>query len=286
MKNTTTLLLFLISTSFAIKIKIRTPKATSPTTGGDPTGGWKVKRGCRKAAPNVKMGSLFSLYAEQLYNIFNDPINELLLVRHEAQVVAGMNRRFIFRVRDKQTGDVLYIGMSIYVDLQGAVRITGYLESFDIDTIVNALGFSGRKQFRYRCGEMNADATAGFEAWANSLISGGGFSQGGTGSFDNTLDNFDNFGSTTTTTSQPTNYGTTSGFQNQFTNNYQPQPVPQVVTQPVPQVVTQPVIQHTSDPFGGSDSPFEEKTININITGRNPDGSKFLIGSSRPKRGD
>lgn len=267
--------LLLLTPSLAIKIKIRTPKGQSTSPSTPAPGGWRVKRSCKRIAPNVEMGSVFSIYAEQLYNIFNDPINELLLVRHEAQVVAGMNRRMIFRVRDKQTNDTLYIGISVYIDLQGSVRVTGYLESFDISVIVNALGFSGNKQFRYRCGEMNAGAVDGFKNWANNLLNMGNFGQ--QGNLDN-FDNFDDFNGQQGFNNQQ-GFKNQPGFNNQPQNNYgnnfdlgsQPQYTPQ---QPAQQ----------QDPFGGSDSPFEEKTININIEGRHPDGSKFLIGSSRPKK--
>ena len=269
--KTTFITLLLISFSLSIKIKFRTPRnpSTSPTSPAP--GSWSVKRGCRRAAPKVSMGSLFSIYAQQLYNIFNDPINELLLVRHEAQVVAGTNRRFIFRVRDKQTNDMLYIGMSIFVDLQGGVRVTGYLESFDINSIVNVLGFSGSKQYRYRCGAMNDDATAGFEEWANTLAQGGGFNQGGN------FDNFDNFDTNNQSGQTGNNYP-----NNSYPQNNQNTHVPQQPTY-VPQQQTHVPQQQTHDPFGGNDSPFEEKTININIEGTRPDGSKFLIGSARPK---
>lgn len=253
------LALLLISASLSIKIKIRTPKSGSSGPGMPAPGGWSVNRSCGAVAPNVEMGSLFSLYAEQLYSIFNDPINELLLVKHESQVVAGMNRRMIFRVRDRQTNDKLYIGISIYVDLQGGVRITGYLESFVLQDIIAALGFTNSKLFRYRCNGLSDAATGGFDSWARTLFSGG------TGSFTQTgpmdpLDNFDQYG---------------NNNQSNYNPNYQN---PHQHSQP-------PVHQNMNqDPFGGSDSPFEEKTININIEGTRPDGSKFLIGSSRPKK--
>ena len=196
-------------------------------------GGWNTNRSCGPIAPQVEVGSLFSIYAEQLYNIFNDPVNELLLVKHERQVVAGVNHRLIFRVRDKQTNDKLYIGMTLFVDLQGGVRVTGYLESFTLNDIVSALGFSNARLFRYRCNDLNNVASMGFTDWARQLV-GGGFSQNSSGDDFNDFDNFD------------------QNNQNQShsnpNNNYVPVPP-----------------QPTQDQFGGSDSPFEEKTININI---------------------
>jgi len=239
------LALLLLSTTMSIKIKIRTPKSSGSSSQGQ-TGVWNTNRTCGPIAPQVEVGSLFSIYAEQLYSIFNDPINELLLVKHERQIVAGVNHRIIFRVRDKQTNDKLFIGMSLYVDLQGNVRVTGYLESFNKNDIVKALGFSNGRLFRYRCNDLNNVASSGFVNWAQSLL--GGLSQ--SSSHQDDLSGFDDF-------NQP---------QNQASYGHVPQQ-----TQPA------------QNQFGGDDSPFEEKTININIRGRNPDGSQFLIGSSRPK---
>ena len=238
----------LISASLSIKIKIKTPRTGGGGGSSPAPGGWNTNRTCGTIAPQIQMGTIFSIYAEQLYNIFNDPINELLLVKHERQIVAGVNHRMIFRVRDKQTNDKLYIGMSLFVDLQGGVRVTGYLESFELQDIVNALGFNDGRLFRYRCNDLNGQAVQGFTDWARELArdvvcqnNGGGF---------NDLDPLDN------------------GSQYNPNSGYQPQPQPQ------PQ---------TSDPFGGDNGPFE-KTININIRGRHKDGTPFLIGSSRPKK--
>jgi len=257
--KTTFFALLLISTSLAIKIKIRTPKNQQASDSGAPisTGGWNTIRHCNPIAPNINVATLFSLYAEQIQSICSDPINELLLVKHESQIVAGTNHRLIFRIRDKQTNDKLYFGFSLFVDLQGGVRITGYLESFNLSEIVQALGFSNKRLFRYRCNNLSDSAVLGFNDWARELL-GGGVSQ--TAPMDD-LDNFDQ-------------------------NNFQTQPTyggqaPVQHTQPT--YGGQAPVQHTQPSFGGSDSPFEEKTININIRGRNPDGSQFLIGSSRPK---
>jgi hypothetical protein len=256
------LALLLLSTTMSIKIKIRTPRSSGSSSSQGQTGGWNTNRSCGPIAPQVDVGSLFSIYAEQLYSIFNDPINELLLVKHERQIVAGVNHRIIFRVRDKQTNDKLFIGMSLYVDLQGNVRVTGYLESFDKNDIVKALGFSNGRLFRYRCNDLNNVASSGFVNWAQSLI--GGLSQ--TSSHQDDLSGFDDF-------NQPQTHNQPSYGQ------VPPQTQPSYGQVP-PQ--TQPV----QNQFGGDDSPFEEKTININIRGRNPDGSQFLIGSSRPKATD
>ena len=173
--KTTFFALLLISTSLAIKIKIRTPKNQQSSDSGAPTttGGWNTIRQCNPIAPNINVATLFSLYAEQIQSICSDPINELLLVKHESQVVAGTNHRLIFRVRDKQTNDKLYFGFSLFVDLQGGVRITGYLESFDLNEIVSALGFSNRRLFRYRCGNLSDSAVLGFNDWARELLGGG-----------------------------------------------------------------------------------------------------------------
>lgn len=239
--------LLLLTSTLTIKIKIRTPRSGSGNSSSAP-GGWNTNRTCDPIAPQVEVGSLFSIYAEQLYNIFNDPINELLLVKHERQVVAGINHRLIFRVRDKQTNDKLYIGMSLFVDLQGGVRVTGYLESFSLSDIVKALGFTNSRLFRYRCNDLGNMASMGFTNWARQLV-GGGFSQSNSQDDLGGLDDFDNFGQ-----------------QSQNTNQHVPVPANQ------------------TNQFGGADSPFEEKTININIRGRHPDGTPFLIGSSAPKK--
>ena len=63
-------------------------------------------------------------------------------------------------------------------------------------------------------------------------------------------------------------------------------PAPVVIPPPVPQPVQYVPAPAPVDQFGGNDSPFEEKTINIKIRGTNPDGSKFLIGSAKPKKED
>ena len=175
--------LLLLTTTFAIKIKIH--KAGSSDTSSS---GWDTSRTCEPIAPQIQIGACFSIYTEQLYNIFNDPINELLLVKHERQVASGVNHRLIFRVRDKQTNDKLYIGMTLYVDAQGSVRVTGYLESFTLQVIITALGFSNGRLFRYRCVDLNDIASMGFTNWAKELI-GGGSSHGSQG------DDLDDFGS-------------------------------------------------------------------------------------------
>ena len=63
--------------------------------------------------------------------------------------------------------------MSLYVDTQGGVRVTGYLESFNLMEIVSALGFKNRKLFKYRCQNLNQQANQGFKAWANGLANCG-----------------------------------------------------------------------------------------------------------------
>lgn len=242
----------LISATFSIKIKIKTPKRRGGGRSSPAPGGWNTNRSCSPIAPQIQMGTIFSIYAEQLYNIFNDPINELLLVKHERQVVAGVNHRMIFRIRDKQTNDKLYIGISLFVDLQGGVRVTGYLESFELQDIVGALGFNDGRLFRYRCNDLNGQATQGFSDWATELARGVVCqNNGGTGGF-NDLAPLDN----------GSQYNPNPGYPTQP----QPQPQPQ-----------------TSDPFGGDDSPFDTKVINVNIRGRHADGTPFLIGSSKPK---
>lgn len=259
----------LLSASLAIKIKIKTPRtgggSGSGSGGGGQSpvlGGWSTSRSCDPVAPQIQMGTLFSVYAEQLYNIFSDSVNELLLVKHERQVVAGVNHRLIFRVRDRQTNDKLYIGMSLFVDLQGGVRVTGYLESFELSSIVAALGFADARLFRYRCDNLNGGASLGFEEWARDLA-GGAACQAGTGAGAGGLDDL-----------------------NAFDHGNQYNPVPAPVPVPVPVPVPAPVPTYPPQPqtpFGGNDSPFDTKTISINIRGRHKDGTPFLIGSSRPK---
>ena len=239
----------LLSATFSIKIRIKTPKKDGGYSQTPAPGGWSTSRSCNPIAPGIQMGTLFSIYAEQLYKIFNDPVNQLLLVKHESQVVAGANHRLIFRVMDRQTRDKLYIGMSLFVDLQGGVRVTGYLESFELRDIVSALGFSNGRLFKYRCPDLNKQAVAGFEDWARNL---GGCQSGG---------GFDDLG------------GFNSGdrFSRESSNSFNDNSGSQFQGNP-------------NDPFGGDDSPFDTKEININIRGRHPDGTPFLIGSKRPSK--
>ena len=272
----------LLTTTLAIKIKIRTPKASG---GSSSSGNWNTSRSCNPIAPQIQIGACFSIYAEQLYSIFNDPINELLLVKHETQIVGGVNHRLIFRVRDKQTNDKLYIGMTLYVDAQGTVRVTGYLESFTLTVIVNALGFSNGRLFKYGCSNLNNIASMGFTAWARQLIGGGSTSS--QGSYQDDLGDFNQGGHSTNqggyhnnsggypsnTGGYPTNTGgyptNTGGYQNN-TGGYHPNTGGSQTV--------------THDPFSGSDSPFQEKTINIDVFKRDANGRRIkILGSSRPK---
>ena len=241
--------LLLISSVHLIKIKIRTPVAHSGNPSPQPQtpnnfpsmGGWNTKRRCDAIANGVQVGDLFVICAQQLQSIFDDNINELLLVKHEYQIVAGSNHKLMFRLRDINSGNMIYIGFGLYIDLQGGVRMNAYLESGNKADIIAALKFSNSRLFRYRCGQINQLSSGGFIEWARELLGGGGVPQHQTGGFDD-LDDLDNQG---------------QGYNPHQTVN----------TMPV-----------------GGDSPFEEKTININIRGRHPDGTPFLIGSSKPKK--
>ena len=120
MKLAHLLLLSLTMTTFtAIKIKILKKAVqnsqTSNSSSGPVLGGFQVKQNCDDLAPGIGSADLFSVYSEQLMSIFKDNINELRLVKHEYQVVAGMNHRLIFRVRDLQTNDKLYYGFGVFV---------------------------------------------------------------------------------------------------------------------------------------------------------------------------
>jgi hypothetical protein len=272
--------ILLLSTTLAIKIKIRTPKSSG---GSSNTGNWDTSRSCNPIAPQIQIGACFSIYTEQLYSIFNDPINELLLVKHETQNVGGVNHRLIFRVRDKQTNDKLYIGMTLYVDAQGTVRVTGYLESFTLTVIVNALGFSNGRLFKYGCSNLNNIASMGFTAWARELIGGGSTSS--QGSYQDDLGDFNQGGQftgghstnaggyPTNTGGYPTNtggYPTNTGRYHTNTGGYHTNTGGSQTT--------------SHDPFMGSDSPFEEKTINIDVFKRDANGRRIkILGSARPK---
>ena len=214
--------LLLISSIMSIKIKIRTPVNQN----GGSSGGWNTVRGCNAISNNIEVGSLFSLYAEQIYSICNDPINELLLVKHESQVESGVNHRLIFRIRDTQTNDKLYYGFSLYVDLQGGVRVTGYLESFELSVIIQALGFSDQKLYKYNCYDLSSTTVLGFTEWASQLINGN------------------------VTQNEPLD-----DFNNDPYNNQ----------------------------YGGNSGPFQESTLRLKINGINSDGSRFTIGSKRPR---
>lgn len=292
--------LLLISTTLSIKIKIRTPKNQTPSDSGAPllTGGWNTERGCDPITDNVELGTLFSLYAEQIQSIVQDSVNELLLVKHESQVVAGTNHRLIFRVRDRETNDKLYFGFSLFVDLQGGVRITGYLESFDLAEVSQAMGFADERLFRYRCDNLSDSAVMGFNDWATELI-------GGNVSPVEPLDDFGfeplppapvQYSSPPPPAPAPVQYvpAPVAPAPVQYVPTPVPRrrrrprfnPAPVVIPPPVPQPVQYVPAPAPVDQFGGNDSPFEEKTINIKIRGTNPDGSKFLIGSAKPKKED
>lgn len=176
-----TFLILLISVSQQITIKFRAPQSPPtypgnkfPTHGSQPAapqlpGPFQLTRSCDPLAPGVHVADLFSIYSIQLFNIFADPINELLLVKHEIQQAQGTNHRLIFRIRDTQVSDKLYYGFKVFVDLQGGVRITGFLESFVLTEIVTGLGFLDGRIFRYPCGEISQNASDAFMQWGKEL---------------------------------------------------------------------------------------------------------------------
>lgn len=314
MKLALTLLLSMaISHSFAIKIKILKKKIqqSQPSIpgAGPVMGGYQVKQTCDDIAPGIAIADLFSVYTEQLMSIFKDNVNELRLVKYESQVVAGMNFRLIFRVRDLQTQDKLYYGFGLFRDLQGGVRITAYRESFDLDEVVKALGFADSRLYGYPCGKINDQAVKGFETWAEGLVTCPAVQP--VAPQQNSFDNLNSFGSNfqnqnpapSTFNQAPQNFNQTPQTYNQTPQTYNQAPqnynqAPQTYT-PTPQAPQTynptPQAPQTYNPtpqapavtsgqdFGtGDDSPFT--TINLKIKTTDSNGNPIIIGNKRPPK--
>lgn len=299
MKLALTLLLSMaISQTFSIKIKILKKKIPQPTSSssGPVMGGYQVKQTCDDIAPGIAIADLFSVYTEQLMSIFKDNVNELRLVKYESQVVAGMNYRLIFRVRDLQTQDKLYYGFGLFRDLQGGVRITAYRESFDLDEVVKALGFADSRLYGYPCGKINDLAVKGFEDWAQGLVTCPAVQP--VQQQQNSFDNLSSFGSNFQ------NQNPAPSSFNQAPQTFTPTPqtfnqAPQTFSQapqtftPTPQTYSQAPQTYTPTPqapaassgqnFGtGDDSPFT--TINLKIKTTDSNGNPIIIGSKRPPK--
>ena len=52
------------------------------------------------------------------------------------------------------------------------MRVTGFLESFDLDKIIDALEFTNKKLYKYKCDNLSENAILGFTNWATELTSG------------------------------------------------------------------------------------------------------------------
>lgn len=283
MKLTHLILFSLVMMTFTgIKIKILKKAVqnsqTTNASSGPMLGGFQIKQDCEDLAPGISGADLFSVYSEQLMSIFQDNINELRLVKHEYQVVAGMNHRLIFRVRDLQTNDKLYYGFGVFVDLQGGVRITAYRESFDLNEIVSALGFSDNKLYGYPCGKINDLAVKGFETWASGIVKCPAVQP--IPQPQTQFDNLHSFGNPVPTPTFQNQNPAPASFNSVPEQSYNPVNfTPQSTQQPVqtsPAVSTQPA-------FGnGEDSPFT--TINLKIKTTDSNGNPIIIGSKRPPK--
>ena len=315
--------LLLMSTIVSIRIKIKTSNNQTDPGDYDETKTkpkpkpWKVVRECDPISDSIDVGTLFSVYSQQIYNIFKESYNELLLVKHESQIFEGTNHKLIFRLRDTERQDKLYYGFTFFVDLEGQLSITGFLQSFDLDKIIDALEFSNKKLYKYDCSNLSETALLGFTDWATELIGptdgGGGGETGdettdGGDSYDPSYDDYgmellddndydsgqgnngydsgqDNNGydpnldnneddsgqdnnGYDSSQDNSTDYSSRKYYKYDLNRNYSK-------------------YGSSSDPFtftfGKNDSPYQERTFNINLRGNNPDGSRFLIGSARPK---
>lgn len=285
----------LIASAQLITITVpRTPNSKDPNSVSPPE--FKLKGGCGPIGPDVNVSDIFRIYSQQLYNILEDSNNKLLLVKHETQVVQGVNHRMIFRVMDVQTHDKIYYGFQFFVDLEGGVRITGYLESFDLQNIIKAFGFVDRKLWNYKCVDLNKDSVNSFKAWGKELnvcplpvI---------VDSANNKPDELVEFESVLPTSQAGTNYSAgqhrpqyimpsipiPSGQQgynhHEPSNKYIPSytHVENVVHEMM--LPTQSTQSNTMPDVGAEDSPFN--TFKFNIITKGSDGKMIKIGSTAP----
>ena len=174
--RTITFLCILIASANMITIKISKadgkiykPPAESKTTL------FKPNRNCNDLVPDVKVADLFNVYSRQIYNILNDDINELILAKHEFQVIPdeGVLHRSIFRVEDTETDDKLFYGFKTFIDSKGGVRVIAYLESFNVKEIFTAFNWDITNDkdtlYTYPCDNVQKNAVLAFDNWGKEL---------------------------------------------------------------------------------------------------------------------
>ena len=85
---------------------------------------------------------LVGLQSEGIYNFFGDQTNKNLELVHLAtQVVAGLNYRAIFKFVDN--GRTFWVGVIAFRSLQGAISITKFLQTNDVNDIFTLFKMTG-----------------------------------------------------------------------------------------------------------------------------------------------
>lgn len=255
-----------ITISFLQNMRRRNNQINNQTNSSD------LLQTCDNLTPDVGVGDVFAVYSHHLLNIFQNSKNSLRLVRYERkQQNENFVNKLIYQVTDSQSQANLYFGASIVSNSEGMVQMSNFVDSLNLQMVLETLNFQDDRLYNYPCGEINQLAVNGFERLANAIAK-----CDGSGSHNHQSQNYHNghnYQQNQSTSSdfdfsdhgldQLDQYSSYGNGGNQYDNHQGFDS------------------SDSSDLFSDPDSPF--RSVNLRIRGQDSHGNQFVLGSKKPK---
>ena len=223
--------------------------------------GFALVKTCQPMAPSISTADLLSIFSKQMFQNISNNQFQILLIRHESQLVYGGSEHLVlYRLYHQTNNEVTYYGMKVMISHSGVTKIKVFLQSADLNQVITVIGFSDQRVFNYSCVNFQQTCVTGFLKIAAKIYT----SSIAVNYYQQHVPSF---------VPPPTN------FMQYLYGNYGAIPIPS-------NVHNMNQSGHVSnDPHLPSvdvdDSPFHTIKAKINIT--RPDGSVIKIGSAKPK---
>lgn len=172
-------LLLLLSQSQAIKIKIPTgsmgahpplppsPHLPGPPIMADPS--FHLIRTCDAFTPQISGADLLAFYSQDIYNSLRNIHEQLMIVRHEIQKLAGFALHRIIYKMGGASGASQFVALKIKVAANHQVSVVSYIQSIDYAEICRMMGFPDQRMFSYPCGNLKSQCVQAFIRMASSI---------------------------------------------------------------------------------------------------------------------